>query len=92
MWVRVSFGLAPRIGELSLSDPKTPETFNSPLWAWNPERTSDSNYLQYLGTIGQTRGPGAWIPRDKRSADSFPFFGFRGGEINLFDLPIYSRA
>ena len=33
----VSFGLAPRSGELSPSDPKTPEPFNSPFRARNPE-------------------------------------------------------
>ena len=42
----VSFGLAPLNGELSASEPKTPEPFNSPLRARNPERSPDSNSPQ----------------------------------------------
>ena len=39
----VSFGLAPRNGDLSPPVPETPEPFNSPFRARNPERGSDSN-------------------------------------------------
>ena len=49
----VSFGLAHWDGELSPSEPKTPEPFNSPLRAQNPEQTSDSNSPQNLGSVGQ---------------------------------------
>ena len=42
---KVSFGLAPRNGELSPSEPKN-----------NPERSSDSNSLQSLGSVGQNSG------------------------------------
>ena len=45
----VSFGLAPRNGELPPSVPKTPEPFNSPFPARDPERSADSNSLQIWG-------------------------------------------
>ena len=52
----ISFGLARRNGELSPSDPKTPEPFNSPFRSRNPERTSDSNSPQNVGSVGQNLG------------------------------------
>ena len=52
----VSFGIAPRNGELSPSVPKTPEPFNSPFRARNPERSSDSNASQNLMSVGQNLG------------------------------------
>ena len=52
----VSLGLAPRNGELSPSEPKTPELFNSPFRARNPERSPDSNSPQNLGSVGQNLG------------------------------------
>ena len=45
----LGFGLAPRNGELSPNDAETPEPFNSPFEARNPEWSSDSNFLQNLG-------------------------------------------
>ena len=70
----VSFGLAPRNGELSPSDPEIPQPFNSPLRARNPERSSDSNSPQNLGSGGQNLGPGAYTPRDKRPMVKLQFF------------------
>ena len=52
----VSFVLAARNEELSPSDPKTPEPFNSPFRAQKPERTSDSNFPQNFGSVGQNLG------------------------------------
>ena len=52
----VSFGLAPRNGELSPSDHETPEPFNSPFRDRNPERTSDSNSPQNFGSVDQNLG------------------------------------
>ena len=63
----VSFGLAPRNGELSPSVPETPGLFNSPFRAWNPQWSSNPNSLQNLGLVGKTWETGAYIPRDKRS-------------------------
>ena len=51
-----SFGLAPRNGGLSPSVPETPEPLNSPSRARNPERSSYSNSLQNLGSVGQSLG------------------------------------
>ena len=42
-------GETPRNGELSPSDRKTPEPYNSPFRARNPERSSDSNSTQKMG-------------------------------------------
>ena len=47
----VSFSLALRNGELSPSDPETPEPFNSPFRARNSEQSSDSNSPQNLGSV-----------------------------------------
>ena len=55
----VSFGLAPRNGELSHSVPETPEPFNLPFRDRNPERSAESNSSQSFG-LGTS-------PRDKRS-------------------------
>ena len=52
----VSFALAPRNGELSPSEHKTTDPFNSPLRARNPERSSDSNSPQNWGSVGQNMG------------------------------------
>ena len=72
----VSFGLAPRNGELSPSDPETPEPFNSPFRFELP---------QNLGSWVKTWDSGAYIPGDKRSTVKFTFFlDFRGGEIYFF--------
>ena len=49
----VSFGLAPRNGELLPSDPQTPEPFNSSLRSRSPDRSSDSNSPPKLGSVGQ---------------------------------------
>ena len=51
-----SFGIVPRSGELSSSDPETSEPFNSPFRARNPERGSDSNSPQKLGSASQNLG------------------------------------
>ena len=51
-----SFGKATRSGELSPPEPKTPEPFYSPFRAWNPERSSDSNFPKNLGSVGQNLG------------------------------------
>ena len=61
----VSFGLAPRNGELSLSVSETPEPFTSPLRARNgiQIRTPGKIWGRYVNT----RGPGAYKPRDKKS-------------------------
>ena len=80
----VSFGLAPRNGELSPSVPKTPEPFNSPCRARNPERSSNSDSPQNLGSAGQNLGPGAYAPRDRSSMVKWFLFDFRGGEIGFF--------
>ena len=53
---KVSFGLAPRNGELSPSDPETLEPFNSPFRDLNPERSSYSNFPQNLGSVSQNLG------------------------------------
>ena len=68
----VSFGLTPLNGQLSPSDPKTPEPFSSPFRAQNPERGSYSNPPQNLGSGGQNLGS---VVKLKFS------FDFRGGEI-----------
>ena len=70
----VSFGLAPRNGELSPSVPEILEPFNSPIRARNPERSSDSNSPQNLGSVGQNLDPGAYTPGDKRSTVKLYFF------------------
>ena len=72
----VSFGIAPRNGELSPSVPETPEPLNSPFQARNPERSSDSNFPQYLGSVSQNLGSGAYTPRDKRSIVKLLFLTF----------------
>ena len=70
----VSFGLAPRNGELSPSDPETPEPLKCPFWDRNPERSADSNPPQNLGSVGQNFGRGSYyIPRDKRLIAFFTF-------------------
>ena len=80
----VSFRLAPQNGELSPTVPKTQE-FNSPFRARNPERSSDSNSPQNLGSVCQNLGSrsikGRWL--------LFCVFDFRGGEIKFFlDLSV----
>ena len=52
----VSFGLAPRNGELYPSDPETPDSFNSPFRDRNPEQSSDLNFPKNLGSVGQNVG------------------------------------
>ena len=42
--------VAPRNGEIYPSDPETPKPFSSPFRARNPERSSDSNSPQNLGS------------------------------------------
>ena len=78
----VSFGLAPRNGELFPSVTKTPEPFNSPFRARNPERSSDSISSKNLGSVGQNLGPGAFVPRDKGSM----FFFLKMANGDFFDL------
>ena len=83
----VSFGLAPRNGELSPSVPKTPEPFISPFRIRNPERSSYSNSPQNLGSVGRKLGAGANIPRDKGSMVKLNFFlKMAKGEIKIFFL------
>ena len=83
-----SVGLAPQNGELPPSDPETPEPFNSPFRARSPERNSDSNSPQNLGSVGQNLGSRAYIPRDKRSMVKLEFFFWlsRWQNWNFFDL------
>ena len=54
----VSFGRAPQNGELSPSDSKTPEAFNYPFRARNPELSADSSSPQNLGQYVKT-----WVSR-----------------------------
>ena len=62
----VSIGLSPRNGELSSSVPETPEPFNSPFRARNPERSSDSNSPQKFGVGRSKLGvPGQIYPEIK---------------------------
>ena len=63
----VSFGLSSRDGELSSSDPETPEPCNSPVRTRNPKRSSDSHSPQNLGSVAQTWGHEVYTPKDKRS-------------------------
>ena len=71
----VSFGLASRNGELTPSEPKTPEPFNSPFRARNPERSPDSNSAQNLGSVGQKLGSrGIYTQRYKRSVVKLDVF------------------
>ena len=80
----VSFGLAPRNGELSYSKPKTLEPFNSPFRARNPERSSDSNSPQNLGSVSQKLGvPGHIYPEIKGQWLNWIFFFLKmaNGEI-----------
>ena len=57
----VGFGLAPQNRELSPSVPETPEIFDSPFRARNPELSSDLDYPQNPGSVDQNLGPGAYI-------------------------------
>ena len=52
----VGFGLGPQSGELSPSDLETPESFNSPFRDRKPERSSDSNSTQNVGSVSQNLG------------------------------------
>ena len=52
------------------------ELFSSPFRARNPGRSSDSNSPHNLESVGQTWGPGAYTPRDKRSMVKLIFFWF----------------
>ena len=70
----VIFGLAPRNGELSPSVPKTQEHFNSPFRALSPERSSDSNSPQNLGSVGQLGGSGHIYPEIKGQWLNYYFF------------------
>ena len=49
----VSSRLVPRDGELFSSVPEIPEPFNYSFRAVNPERTTDSNSPQNLGSVDQ---------------------------------------
>ena len=81
----VSFGLAPRNGELSPSEPKTPEPFNFPFRAGTRNGVQIRTPRKIWGRYFKTWGPGAYIPRDKRSMVKLKcFFDFRGGEIGFF--------
>ena len=77
----VSLGLAPRNGDLSPSDPETPEPFNSPLRERNPERNSDSNFPQNLGSDSNSDSkskfevPGHIKPEIKGQRLNLHFFG-----------------
>ena len=83
------FALATRNGELSPSDPKTLEPFNSPFRARDPERTSDSNSPQNLGPLGQNLAPAAYTPRDKMPMVKLDLFlKMASGEIGFFRLVI----
>ena len=52
----VSFGIAPRNGDLSPSDPETPELFSSPFRARNPKRSSYWSSPHNLGSVSQNLG------------------------------------
>ena len=80
----VSFGLAPRNGELSPSVPETQEPFNSPFRARNPERSSDSNSPQNLGSVSQNLGSWAYTPRDKLKGQWLNQLFFESGEWRFF--------
>ena len=50
---------------VSPSDPETPEPFNSPFQARNPELSSYSDSPQSLGSVCQNLGPGHIYPKMK---------------------------
>ena len=79
----VSFGLAPRNIELSPSDPETPEPFNSRFWVRDPERSSDSNSPQNLGSVGQNLGS----REIKVNGQINVFLKIANDEIKFIDLP-----
>ena len=81
------FAIVPRNGEISSSDPQTPEPVNSPFRTRSPKRTSyiDSPWNFGVG-IFWTWSPGAYIPRDKKSIVKCFRYYFQGGENTLFCL------
>ena len=73
----VSFGLAPRNGELSPSDPKTPEPFNSPF------RSGPGTGTDFRFDLPAKFGVG-WSKLGSRGIN---LFDFQGGE-DFFDLSV----
>ena len=67
----VSFGLAPRNGELSPSVPETPEPFNTPFRALTEFRFE---LPTKFGVSMSKLGPGAYTIRDRRSMVKRDFF------------------
>ena len=77
----VSIGLAPRDGELSPSDPETPEPFNSPFRGWNTGRSSDSNFLHDLRQSVKAWGPAA---KYREINSNFVFLAFEVAKLQFF--------